>query len=239
VDRSLIIHPRARTGPEATLVRLERWLMPRHSPAEEQYRVLCTRVRPPSAAPQDDRYRMIALTSAVAGEGKTASSVNLAMVLARDFKKKVLLLECDLKRPSLARAHYHLPGLVELTEGVAAIEDVVCPTETAGLKVTVAGRCEGRQSTHTLSAPEFHRALAMFRERFDYVVVDCPPLLPTADMGLISEWVDHILVVIQAGETDRSAVKTAVDGLDPDKLLGVLLNHATDEAAHYGYGSPY
>jgi capsular exopolysaccharide synthesis family protein len=223
VDRSLIIHPKSRQVAERPEVRLSRWLL--QDPAEtEQFRVLCARMRRITGEGNRPPARVVAVTSATEGEGKTLSSVNLAATLARDFLHRVLLIEADLRRPTLSRRQPSLLGLVECAKGSISVEDALCTTEVPNLMTLVAGRTEGERSTHFLGSAAFRQQLVKMRERFDHIVVDCPPLLPAADMGLVVEWVDHLLLVIRADVTDRSLVLRALEGGFRERVAGVILN---------------
>jgi len=232
MDRSLILHPQARRS-ERPEVRLGRWLL--HNPAEtEQFRVLCTRLRRVTGSDGRGPARVVAVTSAVEGEGKTLSSVNLAAALARDFLHRVLLIEADLRRPTLSRRQPSLAGLVECAKGEVSFEDALCVTDVPNLLTLVAGRTEGERSTHFLGSAVFRQQLLRMRERFDHIVVDCPPLLPAADMGLVAEWVDHLLLVIRADATDRMQVVRALEGGVKERVVGVILNGVS----RFGEGYP-
>jgi len=232
VDRSLIVHPKGRRPAERPEVRLSRWIL--QNPAEtEPFRVLCTRMRRLTGEAGGPPARVVAVTSAMEGEGKTLSSVNLAATLARDFLHRVLLIEADLRRPTLSRRQPSLMGLVECAKGTVSVEDALCATEVPNLMTLVAGRTEGERSTHFLGSAAFRQQLVKMRERFDHIVVDCPPLLPAADMGLVVEWVDHLLLVIRADVTDRSLVMRALDGGFRERVAGVILNGVS------GFGEGY
>jgi capsular exopolysaccharide synthesis family protein len=222
VDRSLILHPQSR-GAQRPEVRLGRWLLTQ--PAEtEQFRVLCARLRRVIGDGNRGPARVVAVTSAVEGEGKTLTSVNLAAALARDFLHRVLLIEADLRRPTLSRRQPSLMGLVECAKGALTVEDALCTTDVPNLVTLVAGRTQDERSTHFLSSAAFRQQLVRMRERFDHIIVDCPPLLPAADMGLVAEWVDHLLLVIRADATDRLLVTRALEGGFRERVAGVILN---------------
>jgi capsular exopolysaccharide synthesis family protein len=232
MDRSLIVHPQSRgaTRPE---VRLGRWLLTNPSDTE-QFRVLCTRLRRVTGDAGRGPARVVAVTSALEGEGKTLSAVNLAAALARDFLHRVLLIEADLRRPTLSRRQPSLMGFVECAKGQLSVEDALCTTDVPNLLTLVAGRTESERSTHFLGSAVFRQQLVRVRERFDHIVVDCPPLLPSADMGLVVEWVDHLLLVIRADATDRSQVRHALEGGIRERVAGVILNGVST----FGEGYP-
>lgn len=240
MDRSLIIHPKFRPA-DLPDIRLARWLVSHGSDVEEQFRVLATRIRRPGDG-RDVPGQVIAVTSAVAGEGKTLNSINLAASLARDFHRRVLLLEGDFKHPVLGRIYSSRPGLRDHLAAGAPLEECLCGTDVDGLTVLMSGMGRGAptdRSTQFLGSPDLHRLVLRLRERFDFVIVDGPPLLPLADMRLIEEWSDHLLLVVRAAGTDRSVVKRALEGIDRKKFLGVVLNAATGLPRSYGYGVAY
>jgi protein-tyrosine kinase len=226
VDRSLIVHPSRQRPSDAPVVRMNRWVL-EDSAEAEQFRVLCARLRRLTGEEGRRPGVVVAVTSAMEGEGKTLSSVNLAASLARDFLKRVLLLEADLRRPTLSRRQPSLPGLVECAKGEVPFDEAIFPTDIPNLSTLMSGQTEGERSTHFLGAPPLRQALLRLRERFDYIVVDCPPMVPAADMGLVAEWADHLLLVIKAGVTDRSMVARALDMGYRDRVLGVILNGVT------------
>jgi capsular exopolysaccharide synthesis family protein len=236
-DRSLIVHPKYRADGDPE-IRLDRWLMPPRGGAEEQFRVLATRIRRPREG-NVGPGRVIAVTSALSGEGKTVNSINLAVSLARDFHHSVLLVEADFKHPMLGKVYRSRPGLGEAVAVGAPVEDCLYGTEITGLNVLLTGGDGASRSTQFLGSPTLHRIMLRLRERYDFVIVDGPPLLPVADMGLIVEWCDHVLLVVRAGQTDRSIVKQAIERLDRKKLLGVVLNAATGFTGRYGPGLTY
>jgi protein-tyrosine kinase len=220
------------------MVRLERWLVTDRV-ASEQYRVLCARLRQLIGEGNRRPGVVIAVTSATEGEGKTLSSINLAAALARDFLKQVLLLEADLWRPTLSRRQPSLPGVVDCAKGDVPFEQAIVSCDVPNLHVLVGGLAEGDPSTHFLGAPLLRQGLVRLRERYDYIVVDCPPLLPTADMGLVTEWADHLLLVIRAGVTNRALVSRALDMGFRDRVLGVILNGVSTFADGYSSYSSY
>jgi len=234
MDRNLIIHPKAQQSWDDDGITLSRWQVPRYSVAEEQYRVLATRLRG-LAGKAGAPGRVLAMTSAVPSEGKTCSSVNLSVVLARDYQYRVLLLEGDLKRPSIARGNRHIPGLVEYVNGEVPLKGVIRNSDVEGLSVLSAGRTDERLSSQILGSALLQRTMLRLRESFDFVIVDCPPMLAASDMGLVAEWVDHFLLVVRAGTTDRSVVKDAMATLPREKFIGAVLSNSPEGASQLQY----
>ncbi len=190
------------------------------------------------------KLKIIAITSAVLGEGKTTVSCNLASVIA-ESGKRVILLSCDLRRP---RVHeiFRISndvGLSNVLIGMADLEDVlVASDETALLRIVPSGPIPPNP-VELLSSRRMNRALERAKELADIVLLDCPPVLPVTDAAVLAPWVDGFLLVAQANKTDRNAIARAEDALGKvsARILGTVLN-CSKPAARYGsygyYGEP-
>lgn len=228
----------ATVSERAGTLRLVSWLAQRASEEEERFRVLGTRVRhltggnAPSA-------RVLGVTSALPGEGKSHCCINLAATLARDFHLRVLLIESDLRLPSITGVPEGTVGLTAALEQKLSLDDVAVYTDVEGLRVVPAGRAVGDAAARYLGGPTLQRELLKLREAYDFIVVDCPPVLPVADVELITEWLDHLLLVIRAGETEQSVVQNALAEIGRAKLLGVVLNGSEEVGDGYGYRYRY
>ncbi len=177
------------------------------------------------------------MTSAVKGEGKTTTAVNLAATAAKSFGKKTLLLETDFKarmiRPESER------GLGTVLQGDATLEAVSGNGLVPNLLVIPAGT-GGGEISELLASEKMKEVLAAVRKGFEFVVLDCSPILPMFEMNVLSELVDGVLLVIHAGRTPRSAVQAAVKMITPERVIGVVFNCAEHRLAsyyRYGYGS--
>ena len=217
---------------------LSSWLTARASEEEERFRVLGTRVRhlTGSDAPS---ARVIGVTSSLPGEGKSYCCINLAATLARDFQLKVLLIEADLRLPSITDVPPGAVGLTTALEQKRPLCEVALLTDIDRLHVIVAGAPVGDAAARYLGGPTLQRELLKLREMYDFIVVDCPPILPVADVELISDWLDHLLMIIRAGETEQSVVQNALAEVGPAKLLGVVLNGSEEVGDGYGYRYRY
>jgi capsular exopolysaccharide synthesis family protein len=180
--------------------------------------------------------RSVMVTSAVGGEGKTSLSCHLAASLAR-AGQRTLLVDGDLRRPSAHRL-FGLPlgqGLSEVLRGQAAVEEVVRPTEMDGLWVITAGRADlaSLQSLAKKLGPIFEP----LKERYDFIIVDSPPVLPVADALLIGQHVDAVVFSILRDVSRLPAVFAASEriGMLGIRILGAVLNGVRQE----GYASPY
>jgi protein-tyrosine kinase len=187
------------------------------SMAAEQYRVLLARLdRMKAARPM----RVVAVTSCARGEGRSMTAANLALTAAREGRE-VALVECDLRRPSLA-ALFDLErrdGLAEVVEGNVELPQALARVD--GVMVLCAG--EARDPVALLRNPRLAMTLDTLRASFPLVVLDAPPALALSDAARLSGTVDGMLLVVKAGETPRDVVRLAVEALG-DRLLGIVLN---------------
>jgi capsular exopolysaccharide synthesis family protein len=200
----------------------------------EQYRHLAAALH---QAQLHDGIRSVMVASAVAGEGKTVSATNLALILSRSFKKRVLLVDGDLRKPSI---HEFLrlengSGLSDLLKrpGGRAVLQTLSPT----LSVMTSGQPDP-DPVALLVSDAANRFLADMREQFDWVVVDTPPVLLFPDAGLFAGMLDTCVMIVGAASTPSTVAATAVTALGPSRIIGVVLNRAASSeiADGYGYG---
>ena len=185
--------------------------------------------------------QVIAVTSPAAGEGKTLTAINLAGALARGADDaRVLLIDADLRRPAVARQLAlgdESQGLTEVVESASvALDTVTQKLRPFNLSVITAGT--RRNAVHQiLRSPRLDVVLAEARQRFDFVVVDTPPLLPVFDSALLANTVDGVLMVVAANQTPRKLLGEALNMLDPNKVLGIVFNR--DSKPMFGYYDAY
>ena len=185
--------------------------------------------------------QVIAVTSPAAGEGKTLTAINLAGALARGGDNaRVLLIDADLRRPAVARQlaiDGDAKGLTEVVENAAAtIDSVTQKLKPYNLSVITAGLRNGAVH-HILRSPRLEVVLAEARQRYDFVVLDTPPLLPVFDSALLANAVDGVLMVVAANQTPRKLLGEALNLLDPAKVLGIVFNR--DAKPMFGYYDAY
>ncbi len=199
------------------------------SVATEQYRVLYTKI---ARAREGASHKVIAISSAIPGDGKTVSSLNLAVVMARDFGKKTMLLEGDFKRPSLSTyLNTKLSGglvdvLMDGPDGpptLVPMADTLLPFAHDNLSILPAVKSV-RNSSHLLSSRRLHGLLEILKCQYDYILIDTPPVLALSDMNMYREVVDGIILVVRAEVTPKRAVQQTIDMLGTDKVLGFVLN---------------
>jgi succinoglycan biosynthesis transport protein ExoP len=185
--------------------------------------------------------QVIAVTSPAAGEGKTLTAINLAGALARGSDDaRVLLIDADLRRPAIARQLALIDGWGGLAEAVrdagTTLSDVTQRLDAHNLSVISAGTRSG--AVHQiLRSPRLDRLLTEARQRFDFIVLDTPPLLPVFDSALLANSVDGVLMVVAANQTPRKLLGEALNLLDPAKVLGIVFNR--DARPMFGYYDAY
>jgi capsular exopolysaccharide synthesis family protein len=184
------------------------------------------------------RLKSVMITSSAPHDGKTLTSLNLALVLSGSYRLRVLLIEGDLRRPAIAAAA-NLPPGEGLSDTLKGVDDRKVPliqlTDT--LTLLQAGRPDP-DPLSGLTSPRMLRLMREASEEFDWVILDTPPLGPTADAGLLCPLVDAAILVVRAGQTPCAAVQTAIDTLGRDRILGVVLN-AVDYDVASGYDATY
>ena len=186
--------------------------------------------------------KSIAVTSAVKGEGKTTTAIQLARVSARDFGKRILLMEGDLKNPQFHRYWTKTEeiGLYHVLTQQASLDQAIHPTDVEGLEVMPLGTAAMAGAVNaSLLAQGFRGVVQAASGRYDYVVVDSPPVLPLVDMRIIAEAVDGVVMVIQADGPPRSLVAKALEAIPREKVLGVVFNGVTTIWPRYTYGYTY
>ena len=203
----------------------------------DQYRALQHRVQ---VAHEDTGLKVVAVTSAGPGEGKTITALNLAGTLARSPDKRVLVVDADIRRPAVAEylrlPDTGLPGLGRLDSGEdCSLGKLTRRIDALNLSVLLAGGA--RDNTYELLAsPRFWGLMADARAVYDFVIVDTPPLLPLPDAQLLARLVDGIVLVISAHRTPRAVVNDALDLIDPAKLLAIAFNGDDRPlSSYYGY----
>jgi capsular exopolysaccharide synthesis family protein len=192
---------------------------------------------------QETGLSVVAVTSPGGSEGKTTTAINLAGALAQAVDQRVMLVEADLRRPRMLE-QLGLPpaaaGLAEAALDPAKTLDDVCQNcPTFNLTVLPAGN-PPMAPYEILRSPRIPVLLAEARRRYDYVIVDTPPVVPCPDYRLIEPSVDGAILVVAADKTPREMVDSALDLLDRGKTLGLLFNggRGSPEYEAYGYADP-
>jgi receptor protein-tyrosine kinase len=213
------------------LVALNSW-----SVSAESFRTFRTRL---GFVDVDHPPRCIVITSAVTGEGKTVSACNLAITLAM-AGASVCLVEADLRRPRLYR-YMEIDGSVGLTDVLAekhGLDDVIIPWHDGLLSVLAAGTTPPDPS-ELLGSQHMRDLLKRLRRRFEYVVIDSPPLLPVTDAAVLAQQVDGAVLIVRQGRTRRDQLARAAEVIRQAnaRLLGAALTFAElSRGGEYTYG---
>jgi polysaccharide biosynthesis transport protein len=178
--------------------------------------------------------KTVAVTSAVAAEGKTLSCANLAMSLAMAGWKRMLLIDADLYKPDVARglAISPAPGLTDFLTGSATLKEIVRNSFLPGLYVIPAGT-KVDVSANLLGGTMFCSLLKDARKHFDIVMLDTPPVLSVADTLSLRNEVDGFIMIYRAGYTPYAMFRQAVEEVGEENILGVVLNAVEQPRSRY------
>ena len=203
------------------------------APEIEFYKVLRTQVL------QRTRHlngNTIMITSALAGEGKTLTAINLALTFAKDFKQTALLVDCDLRQQKI---HRYLgtgeeKGLIDYFLRDVPVNELIVWPQTEKLTL-ISGGEPFYESSELLGSPKMKALIAEMKSRYPdrYVFLDVPPVLVGADTLAFAPLVDWILVVVQSGATQVNDVNRALELLPKEKILGLVLNRQHSTMSDY------
>jgi capsular exopolysaccharide synthesis family protein len=210
-------------------------------PAAEAFRLLGVRLRDL----RDTRaLKRILITSTVPREGKSTVSANLACTLARSGRLRVLLLEGDVRRPTQSHIFgigKHYPGLCEWLQGSHELAKCVYQVEFLGFWIMPAGNGQSSNPLGLLQPARLSAMLKQLGDQFDLIILDSPPVLPMADTSIWMKLADGILLVTRQGVTERRPLQRGIEAIDPQKLIGTVMNSSTSlshsEYYYYGVGS--
>jgi protein-tyrosine kinase len=168
--------------------------------------------------------KVIMITSPTPGDGKTLTATNLALTLSESYRREVLLIDADLRRPSLHEV-FRVPNVAGLNDGLKRGREA----KLAVLKITdtltllPAGKPDPDPMS-SLTSERMSQILTEGASRFDWVVVDTPPLGLLTDAKLLSMMVDGALIVIRANQTAHADVEKTLEAIGRERVLGVVLN---------------
>ena len=187
--------------------------------------------------------KVMMITSAIPGEGKTAFCLSLARSLASD-DHDVLLIDADLRRPGIGRAFGVSTGSHDLSEILTGEVDFLDAIQVDGKSGAsyIAARDGGRNPHELLGSERMTQLIAAARARYDVVIIDTPPILVVADAAIVAKSVDHCLFFIRWGGTAREYVENALRRLTLYKVpvSGIVLSHVNIRRhAHYAAGEGY
>jgi protein-tyrosine kinase len=230
-------HRQDENDPNAVNKRRIAMLMP-DSFVAEQFRHL--RARLDSIAAQRP-LRTIATTSALPNEGKTTAAINLAIVSEMHLDRRVLLVDCDLRKPKVHRALGLRPevGLAEVLQGDAPLEKAIMRVEggafEGGALEVLPVKSQPSNPSELLASAKFKNLIEELPRRYGLVILDTPAALALPDAKIVSELADGLVMVVRADVTPQADVQAALDILDRQRVLGVVLNGAQIDEHYYGY----
>ncbi|HUO28114.1 MAG TPA: CpsD/CapB family tyrosine-protein kinase [Bryobacteraceae bacterium] len=206
--------------------------------AGEQYRAIRTNLLQHPDAP-----RVLVVSSGGPGDGKTLSAVNTAAALAMKGETTVLLMDADLRNPSLARilGLPQAPGLGDVLTGDCALEDAIVETaQFANLYVLPAGKAR-RNPAELLDSAHWHQLCETVKISFRFVLIDTPPIAAVTDYDLVQVIADGVIFVVRPDHSDRNLCLAALEKVNAaGKLTGVLVNCAENWFLYKRYGRyPY
>jgi capsular exopolysaccharide synthesis family protein len=203
----------------------------------EQYRRLAVTL---IAAQAERGLKTLMVSSALPNEGKTLTVTNLAITLSESYGRSVLLIDADLRRPCIHEL-FGLANTFGLAESLRASDARLQPVQISSrLSVLPGGQADGTPIAD-LSSERMQKLVAEGASRFDWVLVDTPPIGLLSDANLVARVTDGVLFVISAGRTPYQLVQQSITELGADRIVGTVLNRVDDEAlgAHSYYGRYY
>lgn len=185
---------------------------------------------------------LIMMASALPGDGKTFTSVNLALSMAQEKDTSVVLIDADVAKPHVSQLFglHGERGLLDvLRDETLNVESVILPTDVPGLSVLPSGK-HSDNATELLASARMEQVLAQIsvRDPNRIVLLDSPPLLLTSESRVLASLVGQIVLVVRSGVTPQHAVLDALDLLGEGKSIGLVLNQS-DEASRSGYYDYY
>ncbi|MEQ1575106.1 MAG: CpsD/CapB family tyrosine-protein kinase [Vicinamibacterales bacterium] len=193
------------------------------SPLREQYRRLAATLH---HAQGESGIKTLMVTSAVSDEGKTLTAANIALTLSESYQRRVLLLDADLRRPSLGDM-FQLPNVYGLSEALSGKQErgVSIIQISQWLSLLTAGAPD-HDPMSKLTSDRMFSLLEEAKAAFDWVIIDTPPIGILTDATLLGAMADAALLVVRAGRTPAPLVQRAVDALGRNRVIGVVLNRA-------------
>lgn len=186
-----------------------------------------------------------AVTSACRKDGKTLTCLNLSMAMAESAEGRTVLIEGDLRAANVLRMcqlDETPPGLYQLLDGTASIDDVLMRPSGSNCPIIYAGRPTSGRAPGLFDTERLAEVLAEIRLRFDHVVIDTPPILDVADAGSLCAAADQVLLVVRLNQTDRELAHEALQTVQSynSRVAGLVLTdvkpHAVPYGRHYKYG---
>lgn len=210
------------------------------SPMAEAFRILITNMN--FMLPKKDKGKVVFVTSTVKGEGKTFTSVNLALTLATP-SKKVVIIGSDIRNPQLQRYNTERRGLSGLTEFLydesVQLKDIVHPTSFNPYCDVIYSGSIPPNPTELLTNGRYEILLDQLKPQYDYIILDTAPLMLVTDTFLFADMADATIYVTRSGYTEKSLIEFANKNIDQKKIknVGFVLNDVNQD--YFGYGNKY
>jgi len=211
-------------------------LTDKESLGAEKFRYLGVRLR---QLQQTRILKKVLITSTMPQEGKSIVTANLACTLARKTRQRTLLLEGDLRRPSLSQMFGlgRLPGLCEWLQGEGGPATSIHYLEGPGFWILPAG-CSPKNPLEMLQSGGLPALMEQLAAWFDWIIIDSPPVLPLGDTTIWMRLVEGILLVTRQGTTEKQQLKRGLEVLDSAKLIGTVMNSCETAHSDYHYCPP-
>ena len=206
------------------------------SSVEEYYNALRTNIQF-----LGNDVKVITITSTNENEGKSTVAINLAISLAQ-LGLKTILVDADTRKSVMAgrfRFKEKINGLTSYLSGVTPIEDVICETDVDNLNIIPAGQVPPNP-TSLLQNNNFNIMIDVFKDYYDYVIVDTPPIGAVVDAAIVSQRSDGFVVVVESGKVKKKVLEKSINQLERggSKFLGAVLNKVDKKQLGYGgYGN--
>ncbi|MGN1318089.1 MAG: CpsD/CapB family tyrosine-protein kinase [Lachnospirales bacterium] len=181
--------------------------------------------------------KVICVTSALASEGKSTTSVNNAITFAKSGKR-ILLIDCDLRKPTVDKVLNIKSdkGLSDILVSESDIDEAICKQVYENLDVITSGKIPPNP-VELISSEIMADTIEKLREKYDYIFIDAPPVNVVTDAALISKYTDGVIVVVRQYVAEKNMVRDAVNKLKfvNAKIIGFVLNDVTSSKTGYGY----
>ncbi len=183
--------------------------------------------------------RVLMVASAQPGEGKTLTATNLALTLSESYRRRVLLIDADLRRPTLHEL-FALPNVAGLSEGLNSdTEQKLTITPISPMLSLLAAGAPNPDPMSALTSGRMRTVIDEARETFEWVIIDTPPVTLITDAALLAAMVDGIVLVVQAAATPYTLVRRTIDAVGRGRIVGVVLNRAAEPAPRASYYASY
>jgi capsular exopolysaccharide synthesis family protein len=183
--------------------------------------------------------KVMLFTSAVQSEGKSTIALNTAIMLSSDNKSKVVIVDCDFRKPAVSTMLGFSPevGLPDYLSEKTKIKDISFNGIVPGLTIIPVGK-KPSNTCELFASDRMKQYVSYLKERFDYVIIDSPPVLSFPDSAILAPLSDGVVFVINSKKTKKSVVKRAVETLHDCKIIGIIMNRSEVVANdYYGYSS--